>query len=354
MKVSVLRKIKHNPNNLGPLIIGVIGCVLCFILPIIGKSQTARSAFNFVENPSYTKVAALGGINITAGKDPLMFLSNPALLDSSGIHTPAFQYTNFPGGIQVATLGYNFLGAGSGGGILGIGLQYFDYGTFDGFDAIGVPLGEFGANEFALTVGYSRSQEVFRYGVNIKLLGSVLEGYQAYAAVMDFGVNYYHPEMDLVVGITAKNVGFVLSSYLEGQALELPTDLRIGGSFKPEYAPFRIHASLRNLQPREVDFFIPNLAAGRTELTFGDQFMRRIVLGVELLPSEHIQLRAGYNHLIRREFEALTGAGLGGFSGGFAFKVNRFELSYSRMFYNVPGGSNIFGITTAINEWRTF
>ncbi len=348
----MLRKSNHSPSFKFPLVFGCLCFGLYFIFPFLGYGQTGRSAFNFVENPTFTKVSALGGVNITAGKDPLMFLSNPSLLDSSGIHTPSFQYTNFPGGIQVATLGYNFHGVG--GGILGIGLQYFDYGTFDGFDAIGVPLGEFGANEFALTVGYARRQEVFRYGVNVKLLGSVLEGYQAYAAVMDFGVNYYHPERDLVLGITAKNVGFVLSPYLEGQALELPTDLRIGGSFKPEYAPFRFHVSLRNLQSREVDFFIPNPTAGRMELAFGDQLLRRMVFGLEILPSEHIQLRAGYNHLIRREFEAPSGAGLGGFSGGFAFKVKRFELSYSRMFYNVPGGSSIFGITTAINEWRTF
>lgn len=315
-------------------------------------AQTGNAAFNFIDNPSQAKLAALGGVNITAGKDPLMFLSNPALLDSTVLQTPSFHYLNFPGGIQAATVGYTFEGPFRG--IWGIGLQYMDYGRFEGFDPVGMPTGEFGANEFALVLGYSEGTEVFRYGGNVKLLGSVLESYQAYAVVFDFGVNYHHPELDLILGINARNVGFGLSTYLENQSLQMPSDLRLGGSFKPEYAPFRFHLSLRNLQNREVDFFIPNPSRGALEVGMADKLFRRAVFGVEILASEQLILRLGYNHLIRKEFETAAGAGAAGFSGGFAFRVKKFELSYARMFYNIPGGSNVFGISTAINEWRTF
>ncbi len=318
----------------------------------VSLGQTSQSAFNFVDNPSHSKLAALGGVNLTAGNDPLMFLSNPALLDSSRVNTPAFHYLNFPGGINVATLGYNFQGFSNG--TIGIGLQYFDYGNFEGFDDIGSALGEFTANEFALTVGYAKTQGVFHYGTNVKLLGSVLESYQAYAMVLDFGVNYHHPEQDLILGINLRNIGFNLKNYIEGQNLQLPTDIRVGASYKPEFAPFRFHLSLRNLQSREVDFFIPDAFRNNEELGTVDQLFRRAVIGMEILPSDNFHLRVGYNHLIRKEFETVNGAGAGGFSGGFAFRVKQFELSYARMFYNVPGGSNIFGITTAINKKRTF
>jgi hypothetical protein len=315
-------------------------------------AQASFSAFNFIDNPTQTKLASLGGVNITGGNDPLMFLSSPALLDTSSTDRPAFHYLNFPGGIHAASVAYSF--SGKSRGVWGIGLQYMDYGRFDGFDAIGMPTGDFGANEFALVLGYSQGTEVFRYGANAKLLGSVLEAYQAYALIFDFGVNYHHPEMDLVLGINARNIGFGLRSYMEGQRLQLPSDLRLGGSFKPEYAPMRFHMSLRNLQQREVDFFIPNPARSALELSSMDRIFRRVVVGVEVLPHESLSLRLGYNHLIRKEFETASGAGFGGFSGGFAFKVKKFELSYARMFYNIPGGSNVFGITTGINEWRTF
>ncbi|SNS55052.1 hypothetical protein SAMN06295967_11266 [Belliella buryatensis] len=318
----------------------------------ITLAQTSQAAFNFVDHPSQAKLAALGGVNLTAGNDPLMFLSNPALLDSSRLNTPAFHYLNFPGGINVATLGYNFEGFSDG--IIGIGLQYFNYGDFQGFNDLGQSTGEFNANEFALIVGYSKSQGVFRYGTNLKLLGSVLESFQAYALVMDFGVNYHHPEQDLVLAFNLRNIGFNIKNYIEGQNLQLPTDFRVGASYKPEYAPFRFHLSLRNLQGREVDFFIPDPFRNNEELGTVDQMFRRVVFGVEILPSEHFNLRLGYNHLIRKEFETANGAGAGGFSGGFSFMVKQFELSYSRMFYNIPGGSNVFGITTTINKKRTF
>ncbi len=315
-------------------------------------SQASQSAFNFIENPSFTKLAGLGGVNLTAGSDPLMFTANPALLDSSGVHIPSFQYLHFPGGINVATVGYNFYGIGNG--VLGIGLQYFDYGKFDGYDDVGIATGEFNANEFALILGYGLQQGIFNYGANVKLLGSVLEGYQAYAIAFDLGVNLKHPEHDLVVGILARNIGFGIKNYLEGESLQLPSDLRVGGSFKPPYAPFRIHLALRNLQGREVDFYIPDPFKTNEGLSFPDKLFRRMVIGIEAMPTENFHLRLGYNHLIRKEFKASTGAGAGGFSGGFAFKVKKFELSYSRMFYNVPGGSNIFGITSAILDKRTF
>jgi hypothetical protein len=316
------------------------------------NAQTSRSAYNFIDNPSFTKLAGLGGVNITSGNDVLMFTSNPALLDSTSIDSPAFHYLNFPGGIHVATLGYNI--QASNGGVFGVALQYFDYGNFEGFDAIGMPTGDFGANEFSFIIGYAQQLGVFRYGGNAKILGSVLEGYQAYAFAFDFGVNYYHPDKDLVLGLNVRNMGFNLSTYIVGQKLQLPSDVRFGGSFKPEYAPFRFHITLRNLNGREDDFYFPNPSVNREAVSTIDKMFRRAVFGVEVLPSENFTVRLGYNHLIRKEFGTSNGAGSGGFSGGFAFKVKKFELSYSRMFYNIPGGSNVFGVSTAINEWRTF
>jgi len=331
----------------------LVFCVGCLLM-VLQKSdaQTSRSAYNFIDNPSFTKLAGLGGVNITSGNDVLMFTSNPALLDSSTVNTPAFHYLNFPGGIQVATLGYNI--QARNGGVFGVALQYFDYGNFEGFDAIGMPTGDFGANEFSFVVGYAQQMGVFRYGANTKILGSVLEGYQAYALAFDFGVNFHHPEKDLVLGLNVRNLGFNLSTYIDGQKLQIPSDVRLGGSFKPEFAPFRFHLTLRNLNGREQDFFIPDPSVNREDVSTVDKMFRRAVFGVEVLPSDNFTLRLGYNHLIRKEFGSSTGAGAGGFSGGFAFKVKKFELSYSRMFYNIPGGSNVFGISTSINEWRTF
>ncbi|WP_228527862.1 type IX secretion system protein PorQ [Pararhodonellum marinum] len=317
--------------------------------PSMGQS---KRAFSFIDNPSFTKLSGLGGVNLTAGNDPLMFTSNPALLDSTHLDLAAFHYLNLPGGVNVATLGYNLKGPANG--ILGIGLQYFNYGEFEGYDATGFPTGTFNANEFALTLGYARQQGVFRYGGNLKLMGSVLESYQAYALAFDFGVNYVHPVQDLVLAINARNIGFAFKDYLEGMPLELPSDLRIGASFKPEHMPIRFHLAARNLIGDEKDFFIPDPANVNAGIGSGDKLFRRLVFGAEVLAHENFHLRLGYNHLIRREFAGSENPGSAGWTGGFSFRVKKFEFSYASMFYQVARASHLFGITTNIRELRTF
>lgn len=312
------------------------------------KGQSSHAAYQFVDHPTYTRLASLGGVNITAQKDPLMFLSNPALLDSSNIRRPALHYLNFPGGIHAATLGYSF--SGFSNGIIGVGIQYFNYGELEGFDELGLPTNNFLANEYAITSSYTKYTGVFSYGGSVKLMASVLDSFQAYALAIDFGVNYLHPSQDLVLGLNLRNIGLNLKNYIDNQNLQLPTDVRIGASFKPQYAPFRFHFTLRNLQAREMDFYNPNITYEGRANAFVQKAFRRAILGIEILPSENFNLQFGYNHLIRSEFESNNGSGAAGFTGGFAFKMKEFEFSYARMFYHVPGGSNVIGVSSIINN----
>lgn len=323
----------------------------CFYASLhFSMAQTSSKSFTFIDHPSFAKLAALGGVNITADGDPMMFTSNPALLDSSQMSLASFHYVNIPGDVNVATLGYNFSGKESG--LFGFGLQYFNYGEFEGYDETGFPIGIFHANEFALSLGYGNKQGVFHYGSNLKIVGSVLESYSAYALVFDFGVNFVHPEMDLVLGVTAKNVGFTLSNYLEGQSLKIPTDIRLGGSYKPEHMPVRFHVACRNLLG-ESYFLVPsNFTSEKAGLA--DKLFRKMVFGAEIFPHENFHLRLGYNHLVRKEYQVPDGGSAGGFSGGLSFRLKKFELSYSHVMHHIAGGTNQFGVSTNINELRTF
>lgn len=335
----------------GSHIINWLGILLLWVsFPL--TAQVSQRAFGFIEQPSYTGLAGLGGVNLTSGEEPLMFLSNPALLDSIHDRKPSLHYLHYPGDIRFATLGYQTKGPGNA--LLGFGLQYANYGEFEGYDEVGFPTGTFHANEFALTTTLAKAQGVFRYGISLKVLGSVLESYQAYALVADFGVNYTHPVEELVIGLTAKQVGAVLSHYIEETPLSLPADVRIGVSYKAENMPMRFHLAARNLLG-DTDFLIAQPQVQETGEGFADKLFRRIVIGTEVLVHESFQLRAGYNHLIRKEYSVYdNGQGLGGFSGGFIFRSEKFALSYSRMFYRVAGGTHLIGINTNINALRKF
>ncbi len=331
-----------------------IGCCLLLLFGVgLGKTeaQQANRSFAFVDHPGIAGQAGLGGVNLTLDKDPLMFLANPALLDSAHRNFLSVHYQNFPGGIQVGTIGYQWEGPDNWE--IGVGLQYLNYGEFEGFDDTGFPLGSFHANEFALSGGISRQSGVFYYGLNLKLLGSVLESYQAYAAVADLGIMYKHPEEDFRLTVVAKQVGVVLGTYLQGQPLSLPTDLRIGISYKAENMPLRFHASVRNLI-QETDYYLADPNWREEQESFGEQLFRRLVIGTEIIAHEHVQLRIGYNHLVRREFASIGGQGLGGFTGGFNIQAGKFALAYSRLFYHVAGATHLFGVSTNLNQWRKF
>ena len=322
--------------------------VMVILVSVQASSQSSGRPFDFADQPSFTALAGLGGVNLTSSADPLMFLSNPALSDSIHQKKIAIHYLNFPGDIQVATLGY--LLAGPMESTLSLGLQYFNYGTFEGYDDTGFQLGTFNANEFAFTAGLSKTFGVFRYGLNARLLGSVMESYQAYALAMDLGITYRHPIEDLVLAVVAKQVGGVLKNYFENYPLSLQADIRIGGSYKAANMPIRFHLSARNLLGDADALTVIQQEAQ----PLGERIFRRVVLGAEVLLHESVQLRAGYNHLIGKEFATTGGQGMGGFSGGLLFSSKKFAFSYSRMFYRVPGGTHLMGISTNLNELRKF
>ncbi|MCC5936422.1 MAG: type IX secretion system protein PorQ [Lunatimonas sp.] len=317
--------------------------------PLLG--QVSQSAFGFADQPTFTGLAGLGGVNITSGSDPLMFLSNPAMLDSAEGDALSAHYLHFPGDIQFATVGYGW--KPREGWRAALGLQFANYGEFEGYDEVGFPLGTFHASEFALTAALGATKGVFRYGLNIKLMGSVLESYQAYALVADLGLGYHHPEQDLVIAITAKQVGVVLRNYLEELPLRLPSDVRVGISYKAEHMPVRFHLTARNLlYDTDHSLVVPSTVIGSGR--FSDRLFRRLVLGAEVLVHESLELRAGYNYLVRQEFADFNGRGLGGFSGGLLFRAPKFALSYAISAYRVAGSAHLLGIHTNIQSLRKF
>lgn len=311
-------------------------------------AQFSGRAFGFVDQASFTGLAGLGGVNVSSSADPMMFLSNPALSDSLNQNRISLHYLHFPGDIQVATTGY--LMEGPKESTLSLGLQYFNYGEFAGYDDTGFPQGTFTANEFAVTAGLAKTFGVFRYGVNAKLLGSVMESYQAYALALDLGITFRHPHEDLLLTVVAKHIGIVWKNYFADYPLSLPADIRIGGSYKAANMPVRFHLAVRNLTG-DTEALI---AVPRESQSLDEKIFKRVVLGAELLVHEAVQLRAGYNYLIRRELAAASGPGFGGFSAGLVVSSKKFGFSYSRMFYQVPGGTHLLGISTNLNELRTF
>ena len=205
--------------------LGRLSLGLCFGLFLTTNQLEAqfggRKSFQFVNLPPTARVAALGGVNVTGwDQDVQMFLSNPALLDSLTDHHTGLTYQSLVADISYGTLSYvrDF----SETGTWGFGIQYLNYGDFQGFDPTGTPTGDFRGSEFMAVVAYARPLGPIQLGADLKIVHSGLAGYSATALLMDIGGIFRHPEQDLTFGLAFRNIGVLLADFTETSDSELP------------------------------------------------------------------------------------------------------------------------------------
>lgn len=308
------------------------------------------NGFSFLQTPVTARVSGLAGVNITSQDDDVnMFLSNPALLVEELHQHVSVNYLNYLGDIQYSSLAYAHQSKKLG--LWGVGLQYFSYGDFEGYDESGNDASDFNARDFALTISHARKVGVFTLGANLKIAQSLIDTYSATAILLDLGGTYKHPEKDFRVGLAVKNIGFVVKDYIADSNTELPFDVQIGTTFRPEYMPFRISITAYNLSRGDIAYYDPFLNSNQDEPGVVDKVLRHITVGAEILLSKNFNVRIGYNHLIRKELRLEETSGGAGFSGGFMFKVKAFEIAYSRRFYHVAGGSNTFTLASDLSTF---
>ncbi|MEQ9423774.1 MAG: type IX secretion system protein PorQ [Cyclobacteriaceae bacterium] len=326
--------------------------ILLLLLPISLQAQVGgQRSFEFINLPSNARTAALGGVNVSHfGRNVDSFLNNPALLDSVQSGSVAITHLGFVADVKLTNLTYahNFSKLGT----FGFGLQYMGFGEFQGFDPAGFEEGTFTANEFSFIVGYSHRVGPFALGGNIKFASSGIDSFRSSALMLDLGGVFKHPTSDFAVGLTFKNLGVVLSDYSASGNTDLPFDVQLGMTFKPEYMPVRFSIASYNLYQGDLTVFEPDDESSVVNGEAGtfDKVFRHFNFGTEFLISRNFNLRAGYNHLIRKELRLDAKSGGAGFSFGFLVKIKKFEFAYTRAIYHVAGGSNYFTLATNLNS----
>ncbi len=334
------------------------------LLLIVMMSQQVCSqigglrSFEFLEVPNHARVAGLGTVNVSnPGVDVNMVWQNPALLRSDMDGQVSFTFSPYLAGIynSNATYAKEFENAG----MFSLGVFYANYGEFDGFDNTGAPTQSFTANDFNIQLSHSREQGIFRYGATMKFAGSQISGFNQSALLMDLGAAFLHPEKDLSVGMVIKNVGFY-TKRLVGEDRNLPFDLQIGTTYKPEFMPFRFSITANRLYQYDLSYFdnsqindngnniFDNTSSGAPN-TF-DKIFQHITIGTEIILGKNINLRAGYNHLIRQSLRGEQVAGGGGFTFGFLFQTKKLNLAYSNAIYQTGGNAHFITLGTNFNE----
>lgn len=351
--------------------------IITYFLVILSSGIFAQiggmKTFSFLSLPVPARSNALGGASIAIwDKDVNLGYSNPALLSPSTSNQLSLNYVNFVSDVNYG----NFLYAKQFKkyGTFGVGLQYFNYGKFDGRDEYNIETGSFKAADYSLNLSFAKTlnkDSTLSLGVALKTIYSYYDIYYSLGNAIDVGLTY-HNKKQFTVSLLAKNYGKQWMPYFEnGPKENMPSDLQIGISKKISKAPFRIIAQYDQLLKWDLTYVDPQEASKdidpftnkpvvKTEKQkrnekIGDWFDklgRHLTIGTEVLIGKNFSLRLAYNFKKGKEMSLPDVKKANGLSAGFGFKVYKFHFDYAYSKYAANGNSHTIGIMTNLNYFK--
>ncbi|MFN5772031.1 type IX secretion system protein PorQ, partial [Flavobacterium sp.] len=290
-----------------------------------------RSVYQFLNLVTSPRQAALGGKVITLyDSDVNQALFNPATINPEMDNHLAVNYGSLFGEVTYGTAAYAYT-YDRHIQTFHAGVNYVNYGSFQGYDEFGTPTNTFTGSEMALSLGYAYNIPFtsIYLGANAKLISSTLESYSSFGAAADFGFLFIDERNDVNWALSVRNVGTQITTFA-GTRERLPLEVLIGVSQELDNVPIRWHLTLENLQQWNVAFSNPNRAVGTIDggsneekVGFINNALRHVIFGVELFPRKSVNLRLGYNFRRAEELRIVDQRNFSGISAGFGLKMGR-------------------------------
>lgn len=307
--------------------------------------------------------ARMGGLgaNGHAIKDGDLNLGvyNPALLDSNNHSQFSFSYINYISDINYGQVAFahTFRKVGT----FAASVNYLSYGKITETDIYGEELGQVDAGEYIVNLSGSRPiDSLFTVGANLKFFHGQMANYNSSALAVDLAGVYHNPKNNTTMSLMLMNIGAPISYYTESDRPNMPFQIQFGISHRLNKAPFRFSLVAENLQQwklvneneaEEERDPITGEVTTKSNDTFGENLMRHMVLGVEILIGKNMFIRGGFNYRRRQELKAPDRTGIAGISFGAGLRIYKFDLSYSRASYNLAGASNHLTFTTRFSDF---
>ena len=327
---------------------------LLFLFCTVSYGQIGgKYTYQFLNLVTSPRQAALGGKTLTIyDSDVNQAHFNPATINAEMDNNLALNYGNYYGEVSYGTASYAYT-YDRHLQTFQVGVNYVNYGKFEGYDEIGQATSQFTGSEVALSFGYAYnvpSTNLF-LGANAKLISSTLESYNSFGGAVDLGAIYIDETYDVNWALVVRNIGTQFTTY-NGTNEKLPMEIVAGVSQELENVPVRWHLTLENLQQWNISFTNPNqsqisLDGSSTDekvSVFGNA-LRHIIFGVELFPKKSFNLRLGYNFRRAEELLILEQRNFSGISVGFGLKFNKLKFNYSYSRYTLAANTSLFGLT---------
>lgn len=298
-------------------------------------AQESQTGYNFLRLPVSAHAAALGGDNITLIEDDASLIwHNPALLASVSDKTINLNYMNYMSGANTASASFNRIVKEKAS--WAVSAQYMDYGKMKETDESNNILGEFSAKDITVAgyFSYMLSDRLVG-GITAKFITSYIGDYNSIGMGVDLGLNYYDPDREWSISAVAKNLGGQLKAYDEKYD-KMPIDVQVGVTKRFVHTPFRVSATMVNLN------------------NWDKSFINHVVLGADFIITESFWIGGGYNFRRADEMKiedssdgkgSSHGAGLS-FGGG--INLERFHLNVAYGKYHVSSSSLLVNLAYSL------
>lgn len=307
--------------------------IILTIMAIAAKAQDSRTGYNFLRLPVSAHAAALGGDNISIIEDDeSMIFNNPALLSSVSDKTINLNYMNYMSGANTASASFNRIIKERAS--VAASAQFIDYGKMKEMDENNVQTGEFSAKDISIAGYFSYMlTERIAGGITAKFVTSYIGDYNSIAMGIDLGLNYYDPEKEWSVSFVAKNLGGQMKAY-DDQYDRMPIDVQLGASKRFAHMPFRLSATLVDLN--HLDY----------------KFINHLVMGADIIISPTIWVGVGYNFRRANEMKITEADGSSSHGAGLSFgagiNLERFKLNLAYGKYHVSSSSILVNLAYSL------
>lgn len=327
--------------------------VLCSVVTCMAQTG-GRYVYNFLNYSFSCREAALGGGLISVrDEDPSLLFNNPSLISPDHHTSLLVNATDYFSNAAYGTAAYShtFKKAGS----MLFGVQFVNYGKFNGYDEAGNETGSFSAGDYAFHWGWGRRLDsCFSIGAALNLIYSGYESYHSFGFAVDVAASYYNADKRLSLTLMAKNIGSQLKPYTPGNYEPVPFDLQFALSQRLSHLPVRYHISLHSLyrwkmlnigsyEPFcETDAITGDIRYPNKASQFFDNFFRHFTFGLEIMPVKQLSIFVSYNHNRHQEMKIPQGKSLAGFSYGFMINIQSIQIGFSRSHFAAGATPNYF------------
>lgn len=335
--------------------------ILCFLICCLfhnlAFSQAGKGVYQFLDLPVSSRIAAMGGTNVSLKDNDINFsFCNPSLLTDKTNNFLSLSMANYLSDIQYgsAVFGKNFKNKH----YMAFGVQYVDYGTFQEATEENQIIGEFTAKDMALYVMYAYPlTDKISVGGTFKPIYSAYERYSSFGVAIDAGVSYNDPTSFFSAGLVLRNIGSQIKGYYsdeEGQHYEpLPFNIQLGVTKKLAYAPLRFTGTFHNLQHWDLSYASSTSSSQdeTKDIGFFDMALRHFIFNAEFIPSNNFYLTLGYNFRRAKEMKVEDFKSQAGLSFGGGIKLYKFHVGFGMSTYQVGNSVYQFSLGTSLSEF---